>query len=244
MPANTPVAVNTACGTAGGKTKCDAAGNCVGCIDVNDCGTPPMCKVNTCTAGVCGVADAAEASACDDGNKCTQADACQAGACVGSNPVVCTALDQCHNAGACVPITGMCATSLPKGDGAGCNDGNLCTKTDICQAGVCVGRNPVSCPPPDQCHNAGTCNQATGICSNPSKADGTTCTDGNSCTQTDTCQGGTCMGANPVICTSQDECHDIGICKMASGLCLQPLKGDGSPCGPGGTKTCLAGVCQ
>ena len=36
----------------------------------------------------------AEASACSDGNGCTQTDTCQSGACVGANPVVCTASDK------------------------------------------------------------------------------------------------------------------------------------------------------
>jgi len=37
---------------------------------------------------------------CNDGNACTQTDTCGAGeACIGSNPVVCTALDQCHAVG-------------------------------------------------------------------------------------------------------------------------------------------------
>ncbi|MFI5041954.1 MAG: hypothetical protein ACHQNA_08935, partial [Acidimicrobiales bacterium] len=37
--------------------------------------------------------------ACSDANACTQTDTCQAGACVGTNPVICTALDQCHDVG-------------------------------------------------------------------------------------------------------------------------------------------------
>jgi hypothetical protein len=47
----------------------------------------------------------------------------------------------------------------------------------------CAG---VTCTAVDQCHSAGTCNPATGVCSNPSKANGTSCNDGNACTQTDT----------------------------------------------------------
>ena len=31
--------------------------------------------------------------------------------------------------------------------------------------------------------------------------------DGNVCTQTDTCQGGICVGSNPVVCTASDQCH-------------------------------------
>jgi hypothetical protein len=74
---------------------------------------------------------------CDDQDACTQTDTCQAGACVGSNPVVCSAPDQCH-VGVCNPATGACA-SPARPDGALCDDGNTCTVGDVCSAGTCVG---------------------------------------------------------------------------------------------------------
>jgi hypothetical protein len=46
----------------------------------------------------------------------------------------------------------------------------------------------------DQCHDVGTCNPLSGTCSNPSKADSTTCDDGQACTVGDVCTGGTCGG--------------------------------------------------
>ena len=55
-------------------------------------------------------------------------------------------------------------------NGTACNDGNACTQTDTCQAGVCAGANPVVCTASDQCHVAGTCNPTTGVCSNPERA--------------------------------------------------------------------------
>src|SRR5207249_10891658 len=39
-----------------------------------------------------------------------------------------------------------------------------------------------------------------GTCSNPAKPNGATCDDGSACTRTDTCQAGTCIGTNPVVC--------------------------------------------
>ena len=239
-PVHTPKAAKTACGM-GGTLKCDVAGACVGCVDITDCGTPPACKVNTCTAGVCGTANAADASACSDGSLCTQSDSCQAGVCTGTNPVVCTAIDQCHNAGACAPATGVCSTSVPKGDGAACSDNNLCTQTDTCIVGVCTGSNPVTCAAPDQCHDVSTCAPATGLCPLMPKANGAVCTDGNACTTPDTCQAGACT-STPVVCTALDDCHDVGTCGVG-GTCTNPVKGDGSPCA-NGTKTCTAGVCM
>ncbi len=54
----------------------------------------------------------------------------------------------------------------------------------------------VTCTALDQCHVAGTCNPATGVCSNPTKQDGQICDDGNVCTQGDHCVNGVCMGNN------------------------------------------------
>jgi hypothetical protein len=181
--------------------KC-AAGVCAGTGPVIDDGnactadsySPTTCAVshtkltNTCCAN--GVAITTNlcctngtpktpGSLCNDGNACTRTDTCQAGVCVGSNPVVCTASDQCHDVGVCNTTTGAC--SNPPNTGRQCSDGNACTRTDTCQAGVCVGSNPVVCPTPDECHMSGTCNPGTGICSNPQRPIGTACGDQSSC---------------------------------------------------------------
>jgi hypothetical protein len=113
--------------------------------------------------------------------------------------VVCGAADACHQAGICDPATGLCSDpSAP--EGTPCDDGNACTQTDGCQAGVCTGGNPIVCSAADQCHVAGICNVATGVCSDAPAPDGTGCNDGNACTLTDTCHAGSCTGAgaNPV----------------------------------------------
>ena len=77
-------------------------------------------------------------------------------------------------------------------DGTICDDGDACTQTDACQFGVCLGGNPVVCTPVDQCHDAGTCDPASGLCSTPVRANGSTCNDGNTCTQQDHCVDGVC----------------------------------------------------
>src|SRR3989449_9827506 len=100
-----------------------------------------------------------------------------------------------------------------------CNDGNACTQTDSCQAGACTGTNPVTCTAADQCHDAGTCDPATGACSNPAKPDGAACNDGDACTQTDSCRAGACTGTNPVVCAAADACHDAGTDKPGGGKC-------------------------
>src|SRR4029078_6321178 len=132
-------------------------------------------------------------------NACTQTDTCQAGVCTGGNPVVCPAPDQCHNAGTCAPATRVCSNPA-KANGTACNDGDGCTQTDTCQAGTCTGANPVVCPAPDQCHDVGACVPATGACTKPPQPDRTVRNDGTLCTRSDTCQAGTCVGGNPVVC--------------------------------------------
>ena len=184
------------------------------------------------------------ATTCNDGNACTQTDTCESGACVGSNPKSCPASDQCHAAGTCSPARGTCSNPT-RADGTGCNDGNACTVSDTCTGGVCGG-TAVTCPASDQCHTAGTCNPATGTCSNPTKVDGTGCNDGNACTVSDTCTGGVCGGTG-VTCAASDQCHIVGTCNPATGTCSDPAAVDGTGCNDGNactvSDTCTGGVC-
>ncbi|MFS8068574.1 MAG: thrombospondin type 3 repeat-containing protein, partial [Byssovorax sp.] len=69
---------------------------------------------------------------------------------------------------------------------------------------------------------------------------GAVCNDGDACTQTDTCQAGTCTGANPLTCAAATSCEIDGACDPMSGLCNKTAKPDDTPC-PGGV--CKAGVC-
>ena len=101
----------------------------------------------------------------------------------------CACTPPCLVCQTCNAATGQC---VPLANGMACDDSNACTQTDTCQSGACVGSNPVVCTPLTQCHDAGVCNPATGVCSNPNTTDGTACDDGNPCTTGDTCQGGLC----------------------------------------------------
>src|SRR5262249_14892364 len=148
---------------------------------------------------------------------CTQTDTCQIGTCVGSNPVVCSGVNQCRT---CDPALGTC--SVNQTDGTACNDGNACTQTDTCQIGTCVASNPVVCSGVNQCR---TCYPAPGPCP-VNKPAGPACIPGNACTQTDTCQIGTCVGSNPVVCSGVNQCRT---CDPAAGTC-SVNKTDGTAC--------------
>jgi hypothetical protein len=153
---------------------------------------------------------------CDVDQCCFGTEVCCGGECVSCPPFMvvdpftcncaleahCVTDADCHPVGPCLGsgtcVHGFCDYPvLP--NGTPCDDGNLCTQTDTCQSGVCVGGNPVVCTAVDQCHVAGTCNPATGACSNPAAADGTPCNTGNVCTPNDTCQAGMCVGG-PAVC--------------------------------------------
>jgi hypothetical protein len=136
---------------------------------------------------------------------------------------------------------------IGKPNGSSCTDGSACTVSDRCQNNVCRPGTAITCAAPDQCHVAGTCNPATGVCSNPAKTDGAACNDRNACTQADSCQAGACTGGVPVACAAQDQCHVAGVCDPTTGACSNPAVPDGTACNDGDACTqadsCQAGVC-
>jgi hypothetical protein len=208
----TPAAVNVSTVVPG---QCSGAADGLPCNDNNACtqtdtclagacnGTNPVVCVasdgchlaGTCSTvtGVCSNPARPDGAPCNDGNACTQTDGCQSGSCIGANPVVCSASDECHDAGTCDPGNGACSNPA-KPDGSPCSDGSLCTQSDDCQAGSCVGANPVVCSASDQCHVVGECDPGTGSCSNPVAENGTGCDDANACTENDACADGACVG--------------------------------------------------
>ena len=108
--------------------------------------------------------------------------------------VICGPLDGCHDIGVCDPDTGLCSNPVIA-DGTLCDDSDACTQTDTCQAGVCTGSDPITCSASDDCHVAGECDPATGICSDPAAPDGTLCDEGDGC-PADTCAAGVCQAVS------------------------------------------------
>jgi cysteine-rich repeat protein len=205
---------------------CDVAESCNG-ID-NDCPPDAFKPASTLCRAAVDQCDAAEhcsgasptcppdlpepdTTPCDDALFCTVNDICIAGACHGSARDCSDVGDQCHS-GTCDEAGDQCvATPLP--NDTPCNDGDACTRTDTCQGGACTGANPVVCAPLDVCHTAGTCNPATGTCSNPSRPNNSPCDDADACTSADSCQGGVCQGLTVAGCCRTDvECDDGFAC--------------------------------
>jgi hypothetical protein len=191
----------------------------------------PCCGGTTCT---------------DDGDPCNGSEVCM-GTCQHQNPVVCTALDVCHNVGTCQPSTGMC--SNPPKTGGSCNDGDACTQNDACSNGMCKG-TAMTCASGLHCVG-GSC-----ACDSTSCKSGKTCVNdacvscgalnqpccGSSCNSGLSCQGGSCK----TTCSSKmGQVCDTNTCQPGkydcNGNCAQKqFKNCGSP-----TKTCdpLTGAC-
>ncbi len=163
--AHAAVANGTTCSDGNGCTRTDTcqAGTCTGanplvCTASDQCHTVGTCSPAT---GACSNPIANNGTACNDGNGCTRTDQCQAGACTGSNPVLCSASDQCHSVGVCASSTGVCSNPAVA-NGTSCNDSNACTASDSCQVGVCKSGPPVVTDDNNPC-TADSCDPTLGV---------------------------------------------------------------------------------
>ncbi|MBM4344739.1 MAG: DUF1566 domain-containing protein [Deltaproteobacteria bacterium] len=201
-----------------------------------------VCTAGKCVAGV-------ETKLCkndgdcgkyEDGDKCNGTLFCNkaTGVCQ-LNPktvVQCpSAFNTACSKNQCVPLSGQC-TATAVADQKPCEDGNLCTTGEACQAGVCQpsasGGNTCAC------QNDADCGKFE---------------DGNACNGTLFCNlaKGQCQlnPATVVVCQSvNDGPCGVNVCDKVSGKCamLAALDGvacdaDGSPCTP--LDACKSGVC-
>ncbi|PFX11922.1 hypothetical protein AWC38_SpisGene24199, partial [Stylophora pistillata] len=130
------------------------------------------------------------ALSCDDGNACTKNDRCSAGKCIGT-PLNCLSpCEECYN-DACRMKSGYClifekgtktcvsdgnsrsgrpcqkcdtsksVSTWSDNDGAACDDGNICTRSDKCSNGQCKG-TPLTCNSICQTCNGNSCGLKTG----------------------------------------------------------------------------------
>lgn len=169
------------CTTGDQCTSGACAGAPVRCASSNPCMSGATCSPATglCTGGT----RRPDGADCDDGDACTASDECRQGVC-GGTAKACTAAAACHQPGTCDSATGQCTNGASKADGTGCDDRDSCTTADRCLSGVCQGAAKL-CVAIDECHEAGTCEPATGLCSTPTTFDGTVCSSG-------TCRTGVC----------------------------------------------------
>ena len=161
---------------------------------------------------------------CDDGDACTNGDTCRAGACEAGPSRACPDTDPDPCVGSVCDPTAGCVAAVVAGP---CDDGDSCTVSDACDAGVCVGAGARACDDGDPCTtdfceaSAGCrarpacddgkvctddrCDAATGACTNTPVIGA--CDDGDPCTEGETCDAsGACLGATPVDCDDGNAC--------------------------------------
>ena len=229
-------------------------------------GAAPDCSAESdaCNAGACAstdpdtftcVKDPAPmvGAPCDDGLACTESDACAAGVCEGA-PVQCADdSDPCTDP-TCDPGTGACVT-VPAVPGTPCSDGDGCTLSDTCVAGLCEPGAAPDCSGVSDTCNVGAC-QATGPSSflcvkDPGPKASAPCSDGNGCTVGDACGDGACVSGAAPDCSSVADACNGGVCSATGPATYQCVKDPaakaGDPCDDGSLCTdadgCVAGTC-
>lgn len=149
-----------------------------------------------------------------------------------------TKLDACRRA-YCDVASGMCAVG-DRDEGTPCDDGEVCTVGDFCQAGACQSGSADSCDDENAC-TFDSCELGVGCIHDP--LDGF-CDDGDLCTVKDTCLDGVCTGTEPLDCGDGDPCTQDS-CEPGSGCVHQAFEGpcdDEDLCTDG--DVCAGGECH
>ena len=194
---------------------------------------------NACTQDGCGPGgcqyEPLTGDQCDDGNECTSTDACVDGKCAGTGAVDCDDDNICTT-NYCDPGKG-CVQVL---NNAPCDDGDVCTLSDTCQLGECIGAAMLSCQDSNAC-TTDSCDPQAGCQFIPVEGQ---CNDGISCTIGDHCVNGQCLPTAFDACDDENPCTD-DTCDFALG-CRHENNTD--PCDNGNLCTkndvCLDGQCQ
>jgi hypothetical protein len=174
-----------------------------------------------CTADVCDQATGAcsnplptAATACDDGNPCTQPGTCTGADCKPGPPVTCDDGNACTD-DACVKGVGCTKKAL---DQTPCDDGDPCSLYESCKAGTCAAAGKKNCLDANAC-TLDICTPGKGCLFLPATLkpcdDNNACTGGDLCTNSATCSGTqkSCNDGNP--CTN-DACHPIAGCQFTA----------------------------
>ena len=183
------------------KCTTDSCDPVVGCVNVPSifCDDEIECTTESCDTGTGLCAKTIDNALCDDGISCTF-DVCDASLGCVHTPIVeaCSPDETCDLDVGCVSGTLGCA------DNDLCDDGNLCTVSDVCGNGICAGVN-ITCDDGNNC-TIDSCDQAIGCVVTPSNdncSDGISCTD-DVCDQDDGC----------VFTPSDDNCSDGILCTL------------------------------
>lgn len=197
------------------------------------------------TAGVfdCSDSDTEDGAPCDDGEFCTVGETCQDGTCEGGGARDCSALASDCSAAECTEAEG-CQVS-PVADDTPCDDGLLCTGSDTCQEGICVGTALDCDAQAGPCQVATGCDEFSGACLFANANEGLDCDDGLHCTVDTICSFGECVGATR-DCSLEvgDDCNTAA-CSEDEGGCYTTFAADTTLCDDSATEcTEATGYCD
>jgi hypothetical protein len=153
-----------------------------------------------------------------DGEGCT-ADECDgAGACthelMGAGEICRTSNGACDPAEQCDGESTVCpgdakSTDVCRPVAGPCDLEESCDGVnDDCPADILVAAATQCRADAGACDVADFCNGSSAACPDVKEPNGTPCSDGTVCTQTDSCQGGTCLGSNPLDCDDENGCTE------------------------------------
>lgn len=205
---------------------CDIQAGCVyadGAAEL--CNDKNPCTQDLCTPATGCAYEPLDSVGCDDGDPCTVKDVCVSGICKPGG-AKCNDGNPC-TADACDQKTGNCVNSPMDGV---CDDGDICTESDQCVQGKCVGTQPKKCTDGNAC-TEDSCDAKDGCVYTPN---GAACSDGNPCTEGDQCKEGGCVPGEIKVCNddnpcTEDSCGPAGNCAFTPTLTPTPCN-DGNPC--------------
>ncbi|MCO4761049.1 MAG: hypothetical protein KC502_06060 [Myxococcales bacterium] len=190
-------------------------GKCKG-VGVLDCNDDLQCTDDPCDPkkGCSHVND--DTNSCDDGEPCTAADKCKDGKCKGDGTTDCDdkqlcTLDKCEVGKGCVHENA--------GD-TKCDDGNKCTKVDVCAGGKCTSSGGLNCNDGNNC-TTDACDSKLG-CTH--KANSDPCDDDNACTEGDKCAKTSCVAGPLAECKDETKCT-VDSCDAKDGCTYTPATG-------------------
>jgi cysteine-rich repeat protein len=180
---------------------------------------------------------------CEDWDPCTAGGSCEGGICM-AFPLLCTEESPCAIY-ECDSGLGKCLPNPTGFDGLACDDGDVCTLADVCQAGQCQGVTLI-CTTTNPCATYTCVSELGGCTPQPEAFDGLACTDDDPCTASDTCKNAICAG-DPLHCDdlnpcTQDSCKSSdGTCNFQSGAMEGSECDDENPCTE--ADSCQQGIC-
>lgn len=131
------------------NSECTASDTCAGGVCLGtllDCNDDNICTSDSCDPESGCRNNNLAGTGCDDGSPCTVDDVCNDGACAGT-PKICNDGNPCTE-DTCDLSSGNCASIAISSP---CDDGDACTNSDLCKAGICTGSPAFACLTDEDC---------------------------------------------------------------------------------------------